>query len=355
MKKAGDKAKSFAAHAFFILIVVVGLYFIVTSSVQLTGYAVLDASTAKSKLESALASSAMFSQLPQASMCVVINDPEQPLSLQAVKSSAGWTVSEMKGFCTGQTSEDVIVQFPDYDSFSQVVDNPSPRAIATAAVNQDFQILPSRYVQLGGNVVCDAAFKVKYCPALMSTASPEQLIDGDLTCCLDKLTSSQKKLLEQHLQEGTYQDEMGVLEQAGGIAGMSMTTSIIILSVILLVVVGIVAGVMMHHGKGAPEKAPAAGPSMPGMPGAGAPSTPSASPGAMAMPDISGMGMAAQAQPTPTESPQITELRNYVAQALGEGYETEEVRSHLLEIGWDYQTADRILGEAQAMLQQQQQ
>jgi len=87
MKKEGDKAKSYAVHAVFVIIVVMSVYFILTSSPTMTGHAVLDAATAKAKLESALASSAMFGQLQQASICVVINDPGQPLSLQAGKSA----------------------------------------------------------------------------------------------------------------------------------------------------------------------------------------------------------------------------------------------------------------------------
>ncbi|MBU2561856.1 MAG: hypothetical protein KKD17_06165 [Nanoarchaeota archaeon] len=351
MEKAGEKAKSFLTHSVFIIIIILGLYFIVSASPTLTGYVVLDAGTAKAKLESALSSSAVFSQIAQSSICVVINDPELPLSLQASKTSTGWTVSEMRGMCSGFTSEDVIVQFKDYDSFSKMVDDPSPRNLANGAINRDFEILQSRYVELGGNVVCDAAFRVKYCDSLKNMATPNQLIDGDLACCLDKLTRAEKKLLEQHLKQGNYQDEMGVLQQPATIAGMSMTTSIIILAVVILVIVGIVAGVMMgHKGGKAPSKTAASmpGTGMPGMP-TGMPAGAEAAPGA-AMPEMrTGYGQPAQ----PTESPQITDLRNYVQQVISEGYDIEEVRSHLLEIGWDYQTAEQIIGEAQQQLQQQ--
>ncbi|MBN1544939.1 hypothetical protein JW898_05775 [Candidatus Woesearchaeota archaeon] len=348
MEKTGEKAKSFITHSVFIIIVILGLYFIVTASPTLTGYAVLDASTAKAKLESALSGSAMFSQIAQSSICVVINDPEQPLSLQAAKTSTGWTVSEMKGMCAGFTSEDVIIQFPDYDSFSKMVDDPSPRNLANGAINQDFQILQSRYVELGGNVVCDAAFRVKYCEALKSMATTNQLIDGDLACCLDKLTRAEKKLLEEHLNQGNYEDEMGVLQQPTTIAGMSMTTSIIILAAVILVIVGIVAGVMMgHKGGKAPSTTAAPMPTMPAMP-AGMPAGAEAA--GAAMPEVQA-GYSRPAQPT--ESPQITDLRNYVAQVISEGYDLEEIRSHLIEIGWDYQTAEQIIGDAQQQLQQQ--
>jgi hypothetical protein len=338
MEKAGEKAKSFVVHALFVIMVAIGLYFIATSSVNLTGYVVLDASTAKAKLESALSSSALFSQITQSSICVVINDPEQPLSLQAVKSSTGWEVSEMVGYCSGLREEDVVVQFPDYDSFSKIVDNPSPRNIANGARDRDFEILESRYVELGGNVVCDSMFKAKYCTALETMATPEQLIESDLVCCIDEITRSQKKLLEQHLQEGAFEDETGVLEQPSGIAGLSMTTSVIILVVIVIVVLGIGVGVVMSRGK--PKAAAGkAGAAAGGALGGAAPGIPTV-PGAGAVP--------------PVESPEVTQLRNYVTQVIGQGYTAEEIKTHLLEIGWDQATADKVLAEAQARVQQRQ-
>jgi hypothetical protein len=50
----------------------------------------------------------------------------------------------------------------------------------------------------------------------------------------------------------------------------------------------------------------------------------------------------------PAESQDVTELRDYVRQALGEGYGQDEIRAHLLEIGWDETTADKVLTEAQS-------
>ncbi len=361
MKKEGDRAKSFVAHVVFIIIVLCGLFFIVTSTANITGHAVLDASTAKAKLESALASSSLFQQVTQSSICVVINDPQQPLSLQAVKTSTGWTVSEMVGFCSGQISEDIIVQFADYDSFSAIVDNPSPRAITQAVINQDFQVLKSKYVELGGNVICDAAFKVKYCPALNTLATPEQLIDGDMACCIDKITSAQKKLLQAHLQQGTYRDEIGILEQpGGGLAGMSMTSIIISVVVLMIIIIGIVVGVMMKGGHNAPSKSAASkgasGANL-GIPQGAVSGVPSSTPGTPNMPGMP-IGTQAFAQPQPVtqpaESPQVIELKNYVKEVMGQGYIPDEIRTHLLEIGWDESTADNVITDVYNQILQEQ-
>ncbi|MBW2997286.1 hypothetical protein KY349_03025 [Candidatus Woesearchaeota archaeon] len=331
MKKAGEKLKSFAIHATFVLIVLVGLYFIVVYSASITGHAVLDEATAKAKLESALESSALFGQVQQTSICVSINEPDQPLSLRAVKTSAGWTVTETIGFCNGLDAEDIVIQFPGYDSYSEVVDNPSPRAIARAAISRDFEILPSRYIELGGNVICDATFKVKYCGALNTMATPAQLIEGDMACCIDKLTRSQKKMLEEHLEQDNFKDEIGIVETPGGIAGLGMTTSIIILVVVVLAILGGVGVVLMKKKGAVPAAKPeAVRPAVPGAPGA----------------PVTGVAPAA-------ESPEVTELRNYVVQAMGQGYTAEEIRAHLLEIGWDQATADNVVRQAQMQQGQQ--
>ncbi|MBW2965186.1 hypothetical protein KY363_07045 [Candidatus Woesearchaeota archaeon] len=343
MKKAGEKAKSFAVHAVFVLLVLGSLYFIAANSPSITGHAVLNASTAKAKLETALESTSMFSKVSVASICVVINDADQPLSLQAVKDSTGWTVSEMKDFCTGSTFEDIIVQFADYDSYSSVVDNPSPRAIASAAQDETFEILPSKYVEQGGNVLCDSLFKTQYCTALSDMASDDLLIEADLSCCIDQMTSAQKKLLEQHLQDGDYEDEQKVLEQPTTIAGMSLLTigglggAALILIVVIIIVL---------KGHGSPK--PSVKPSVPsaGMPGA----MPAGTPQGMGMPGSMPQQMM---RPPPREDPQITELRNYVVGAMSEGYTWDQLKTHLLEIGWDEQTADKVVTEAYQRLQGQ--
>ena len=340
MGKKGEKIKSFAAHGFFVLIVILGLYFVATSSVSLTGHAVLDAATAKEKLESALAESALFNQVSDASICVIINDPEQPMSLQAMKSGAGWTVSQMVDYYAGLTVEDIIVQFPDYDSFSQIVENPSPRNLARGAIERDFEILESRYVELGGNVICDASFQRKYCTALKVMAPADQLIEGDLSCCLTDLSRSERKLLEEHLEGGRYKDETDVLEQpGGGFLGLSMTTMMlgagIVVALILIVVVVLV------RGKGKPAAKPSAG------------AKPEAGAAAGVARAAVGVAGAAVAGPQPTVSKELSDLQNYVNQAMMQGYAVDDIRTHLLEIGWDQTTADSVVEKAQENMQRQ--
>jgi len=346
MVKKGEKLKSFALHAAFVLAILAGLYFIVVSTVNLTGYAVLDPETAGAKLESALSSSALFGAVSSGSICVVINDPEQPMSLQASKSGSDWSVTETTGYCSGLSSEDIVVQFPDYDSFSGIVDNPSPKNIANGAINRDFEILESKYVELGGNVICDAEFKAKYCGALKSISTPDLLIEGDMSCCLEKLTSSQKKLLQKHLEEGGFRDETGTLQQPGATGLFGLISPMVLIIVVVVILVGVGAALMLK-GKGKP--AVGSGPAVPGaqeegMPGAGMPGA--GIPGAMGAPVMP----SAEARSTPSR--ELYDLQNYVDKVIREGYGADEVRSHLLEIGWDQSTADSVVEKAQEKIQQ---
>lgn len=318
MKKEGEQIKSLATHSLFLLLVAGGLYFLISGETAYTGYAVIAPEDAAVSLQSVLSSSALFTELQQSSICVVINDREQPLSLSASKSSRGWQVTRASGFCSGLSSQDLAVQFSDYDSFSKTIKNPSPRSLATAAINGDFQILESRYVERGGNVVCDAAFKVKYCDALNVMATPEQLIEGDLVCCLDKVTRSQKKILEEHLQEGTFEDETGIMQTPGGGGAGGMMTSVIALIIIVLLLGG-GAAVFVLKGKAKKEKQQRQN--------------------KIKQDEVEyGAGSSSDSQ-------EINELREYISHVFQQGYDETEIKAHLSEIGWDEQTVDRVLGE----------
>jgi hypothetical protein len=257
-------------------------------------------------------STAALARVQQASICIIVNDPEQQASFSAQKTASGWTVTDSTGYCSGLKSEDVVIQFPTYEAFSSTFDNPSPKNIAKGAIDQTYQILESKYVQRGGNVICDAAFKVKYCSALTSMATASELIDADMVCCLDKLTTDQQDELRQHLQDGNFKDEIGLITEKPASAGMSSTTLLMVGGAAALLMIVVVAVVM--KGKPKKTKAPAVIPQMPQM-------------------------------QRPTEDPQVTELRNYVSQTLSQGYPAEDIRSHLIEIGWDQNIADKVVVE----------
>lgn len=378
MGKKGEKLRSLLIHAAFVIAVIAGLYLIISSRAGITGHAVLDPGTASAKLESALSSSSALSAVREGSICVVINDPEQPLSLQAEKTGTGWSVTETTGYCSGLNSEDVVVQFPDYDSFSEIADNPSPRNIANGAIDRDFEILESRYVEKGGNVLCNPEFKAKYCDALKSMTTEDLLIEGDMSCCIEDLSRSQRKKLEEHLQDDRFRDESGALQQPGG--GVSDILSPVFLIIIAVVLAGGVGAALLlkgrrktgaqatgAHGAGTPG-GPGAGQGMPGTatPGAGAAGTGAQATGAQATGSYGagtpGAGLQAGGIPSspstpsaaarPTPSKQLSDLQNYVDNAMMQGYDKEDIRTHLLEIGWDQATAESVVEKAVKKLAQ---
>jgi hypothetical protein len=348
LKKRG---KAFLINAVFIISVIVALVLIINSSGTITGMQVLDATTAKLKLETALSNNAFFSAITQGSICIAINDPKQPITFQAVKSGTRWTVTEEDSqFCQGETANDLIISFANYGDYSRIIDDPSPRNLINGAISQTYQILPSRYVEQGGNVICDASFKIKFCDALNQAATPEQLIDGDMVCCIDKLSRSQRKLLEEHLTKSGLKDEAGILEQPA--SGFSMT-SLFILIVILVIVGGGAAGFFLFAKKG-----PNAGKTIPtrqvsttveagtattvlpnGPPTIGGPGVPIEPVG----PTIK------QATSQGWDPAQVTQLKQYAKEAIQQGYTPEQLYEHFLEQGWDDTTAREAINEAVQM------
>jgi hypothetical protein len=283
------------------------------------GFAVADSASAKEMLQEALTTSSTLSGVIQSKLCVIINDRIRAVTLAAQKTSAGWDVRETTGYCSGVMGEDIIVQFSDYDSFSKLVNDPTPRAIALAAKTRGFEVLPSKYIENGGNVLCDAGFKTKYCGALKSMAGNSDLIEGDMVCCLDTLSKADKQLLETHLEDQRYKDELGLVEKPTG--GIDIT--MIGIGAIISVIVIIIFIVLVFR-----KKTPA-------------PEIPSVSHNYMPMQPI------VQA-PVNRGNP---ELENYAGQALSMGYSAEELRNYLISIGWDAQTVDESMRSAMQKMQ----
>ncbi len=339
--KIKKRGKNLIINSLFIILVISSVILMLNTSNKITGMQVLDTTTAKLKLETTLSGLSFAQKVNQGSICVAITDPQQPMSFEAVKTGTGWTITQMDNmFCNGLNSEDFTILFPSYDAYSSVIDNPSPRNLINGAITQKFQILPSRYVEPGGNVICDATFKVKYCDALNQLASPDELIDGDLVCCLDKLTRSQRKKLEEHLAETGNKDEIGILEQPS--SGFSMT-SLFILIVVLVVIGGGTAGYFLFEKKrpvtgtkattegGEKRKPLSAAVQMSGL--------------AQTQTTQQQQTTAEQTQLSP-EDEQFRQLKEYAYQTMLQGYQPEELLEHFQEQGWDEERARQAINEA---------
>ena len=99
--------------------------------------------------------------------------------------------------------------------------------------------------------------------------------------------------------------------------------------------------VVLVRGKGKPAAKPSAG------------AKPEAGAAAGVAGAAVGVAGAAVAGPQPTVSKELSDLQNYVNQAMMQGYAVDDIRTHLLEIGWDQTTADSVVEKAQENMQRQ--
>ncbi len=336
------KKRGTFTYIMFVLFIIAAIALILKDP-TISGNQVIDPTTARMSLESALNS--MGSSIAGGSLCVAISDAERPMSYKALNMGGSWTVTETDDFfCDGMNSEDFIAVFSSYDSFSRVLNDPSPRSLATAVMTREFEITPSRYMEQGGNVVCDATFKVKYCPALTAMADPEQLIDADLVCCLDSLTKDQKGLLEQHMMDGSYEEEIGILQQPS--AGLDIASLLlpIVLVVIVLGGLGVFMVVRKSHKPSVTKNGGMPVGSVAGVQPVGSQqigAQPTSIPG-QPMVGVAGQtGTVAGAQPMATQ-----QLMDYTIQVLQQGYTPEELLQHYLEQGWNQGTAMKVINDA---------
>ena len=290
MEKEG--LERFFSHALFIamIIVVLGvLYVSLRTGSSLTGNAVYEADEATTSLESALNGALFLQSLDQTSACFIISGDEEHV-LSAQKIGGEFTVSEENSCSSGA---DLVLKFVDYDSFLDITQDFSVSNLKSGMGGEKFYILPSTHVETGGNVLCDASFKARYCDSLTFFGTPEELISGDLSCCIDKLSKDQQKLLEAHLASGLYSDEGPQLESPA-LAGLSTYVFIGILGVLILL--GGTA-VFLHMTK---------------------------------------------KTPAPIVDPKVEQLKSYVSGVIAQGYSMDQVYAYLKQQGWPDETLAKV-------------
>ena len=292
------------AEFVFIVLLAVVVAFFIQARPSFTGYATYTPEDAKSLLEQALGAS-LFQGTSSANLCVVIKDSG---SFNVIKDAAGFTATLTQNeYCDGIASEDIIIKFPDYDSFVSLASDPTAARIMEANKQQQFHILPSKLVQSGGNVICDAEFKVKYCSSAGRIGSAEELIQGDLVCCVDTLTTEQKTLLKQHYSEGGFVDESAAAPTLNipfsipfGISPKLLAGGVISFCLLLLLLVVVIK-------------------------------------------------MSSKPKQAPVD-PKLQQLTDYVKQTISEGYQEEQIRQYLLKEGWTEDKVNSAFNDAKKSL-----
>ena len=297
MKKTGDrraseKARFVLAHGLFLLLITLSLIFVMkTHGPSITGFAVYDSSEAQQLLETAIESSSFFEQVPQTNFCVMIKGGEEVHSLDITKSGSSAIVRETRDMCDGVEREDLIVKFNSYDDFKEIMENPSTNAIMSGRAGEKYYILESKFVEKGGNVLCDEIFKERFCGAALQFGTSEQLIEGDLSCCLGKLTAAQQKLLDEHLGLGEFADETVAKPEK---TFLTITNLIAFLFIIIIVFITVAGTINNKRHKQMTMK------------------------------------KAEEVLRTKTES-----LKKYIHDALDNGYSATQIEGHLKENGWE--------------------
>ncbi|MDO8643016.1 MAG: hypothetical protein Q7R76_05575 [Candidatus Woesearchaeota archaeon] len=100
------------------------------------------------------------------------------------------TESKYSTYCNNdpnnQGSEDFVIQYVDYASFKDHITNPTCDKFKNNGQGNDFYYLPSEFVKLGGDAVCNRVFQVRYCPAISQCLSNSDLAQMGMDCCIEK-------------------------------------------------------------------------------------------------------------------------------------------------------------------------
>lgn len=312
-------------HFVFLLLILLAISYVIkhTTLDGLTGSAVYDPTTAQAQLETALASASFLSPIAEISFCIAITTPDSIESFFIEKTGSAYQVTKSaQEFCAGSLS-DAVIKYNSYDDFTAFTENPSLANALAGIDGSAYQILPSRYVQAGGNVLCNQEFKSKFCSTLTTMGTPEQLIEADLSCCLDTLTKEQRMLVQKHLAEGQFQEEHPLLEKPKPFGFLSnfltLTNMIVVFFVFIMLTIGIF--VTVSHSKHRAQKMMEKAPSAPAVP--------------------------LQPVVTPPVDPAVLQVKLYVNEKLGQGYTPAQVQEHLLSLGWNLEFVSSVFSEIQ--------
>ena len=161
------------------------------------------------KIESMVTAMPYVSLLGDTDLCIIINTANGPLSYNVAQTSLSLNVTKSGRFCDGVDLEDFIISFSNEDIFNEYTKDPVCSQFVSG-VGSDYYVLPSRYIEEGGNIICNSYFKDRFCDSFAQCVSSDELIEADLSCCLiGELTHEQRVLLKQHLASGRYVDETG--------------------------------------------------------------------------------------------------------------------------------------------------
>jgi hypothetical protein len=236
------------------ILVVLALFFTFLGP-SLTGYAVKQPVNTNqiqvNVLKLATTSELIVQSKPGSRFCIIVPTESGTESFNIDRDSSIKVKKSTNLLCDGQTNEDFIIKYLSAEYFLE--DSKNPAGAKTGHGGKKFYFLPSKYIELGGNVICNLDFQNSYCDSLPNIFSTEELILSDSSCCIkDDLNSMQKKLLLEHYKDSRYtaEDEKTkeILEKKP-IFQMPSATNGFLLILLVCVVIGALVVVYVFHSK----------------------------------------------------------------------------------------------------------
>ncbi len=261
----------------FIALIILNLY---NPNSSITGNVVRPSSDVQVDLQ-VIASGDAFKVLGSgAKICTVIEmDANTTYYYELVKNNGAFT-PEFK-YCADPSNNAIIIKFNSYENFESFKSDPA--SFLANQRNTGYYLFPSKYVQSGGTISCDAEFQQMYCGAAYFEWSKEQMRSVQLGCCADYALPADVENEIETLKTGTVQKPATLINLTNLIITIALLAVFVILVIFLL---------------------------------------------------------------TKKKQPKInTELKLYVDNSRGQGYTDDQIKESLVQSGWQGNDIDKALGK----------
>lgn len=325
MNKEGESfLRRSAPHVAFIvfMVYVLGAFLMYPDYFSITGNAVLEDQDSVDSLAAIIETSHLFQSTNSISMCITING-ENTSYIKINKQGSTVNVEPSEYLCGRNEIYDYNIAFINKNAFDDVMADFNVATLMSGKGGNKFYILPSRYVKAGGDIVCDADFKERFCDSASNLGTIEELIAGDLYCCVNDLTRTQQRLLSDHLETSGFSNEAPILELPAETSSLGTYAFMAIIGILFI----LGAGVVLVRNK---------------VTGSNHASFDENNSNAFdEETNVQDNGLSAQSQ----EDPRVTQLREYIRTVLVQGYTKEQVLEYLMSLGWGREILEPILNE----------
>ena len=232
-------------------IIIVLALFVTFINPAITGHAVKE-ETKTDILKLATSSEFIVQSKPGWRFCLIIPTEDGELSYNVDRNYEVEVTLSENYFCDGQSNEDFIVQYLKPEYFASDVNNAN--FVKAGHGGKSYYFLPSKYLESGGNVLCNQEFQTNYCEVVDNLLTTEELILSDTSCCITgDLNAIQKKLLIEHYKNENYQAEdektKNILEKKSVLQLPSSFNGLLLIVLVVIIIAAFIV-VYVFHNKG---------------------------------------------------------------------------------------------------------